>query len=100
LAYPTIRTVAGVVGEPQRGSNCQLSAATGMPALSVPAGWSRDLPVGIELLGRPFDDARLLALGYALEQALPQRRPPASTPPLARGLAPAPRAASVRARAE
>jgi Asp-tRNA(Asn)/Glu-tRNA(Gln) amidotransferase A subunit family amidase len=96
LVYPTIRTVAALVGEPQRGSNCQLSASTGMPALSIPAGWSGDLPVGIELMGRPFDDARLVAFGHALEQAENQRRPPHTTPPLVNGKAPEPLAFDVR----
>ncbi|MGE0158493.1 MAG: amidase [Gemmatimonadales bacterium] len=90
LVYPTIRTTAALVGEPQRGSNCQLSASTGLPALSVPAGWAGDLPVGVELLGRPFDDARLVAFGYALERAESQRRPPHTAPPLVDGAAPAP----------
>jgi Asp-tRNA(Asn)/Glu-tRNA(Gln) amidotransferase A subunit family amidase len=90
LVYPTIRTTAALVGEAQRGSNCQLSASTGMPALSVPAGWAGDLPVGLELLGRPLDDARLVAYGYALEQEESQRRPPHSTPALVNGAAPAP----------
>jgi Asp-tRNA(Asn)/Glu-tRNA(Gln) amidotransferase A subunit family amidase len=90
LVYPTIRTTAALVGEAQRGSNCQLSASTGMPALSIPAGWAGDLPVGIELLGRRLDDARLVAYGYALEQAESQRRLPHSTPPLVDGAAPAP----------
>jgi Asp-tRNA(Asn)/Glu-tRNA(Gln) amidotransferase A subunit family amidase len=85
LAYPTIRRVASRVGEPQRGSSCQLSASTGMPALALPAGWSDGLPVGFELLGRPFADARLVALGYAFEQANDPRRAPALTPPLPRG---------------
>jgi len=97
LAYPTIRTTAALVGETQRGSNCQLSASTGLPALSAPAGWSGDLPVGIELLGRPFDDARLVAFGYALEQAESQRRPPHTAPPLVAGRAPEPLAFDVRA---
>ncbi|HET9949519.1 MAG TPA: amidase family protein [Longimicrobiales bacterium] len=100
LVYPTIRTVPQLIGEPQRGSNCQLSAATGLPALSVPAGWTRGLPVGIELLGRPFDDARLVALGYALERAHPQRRVPDSTPPLTDGAAPGARTVEVRAESE
>lgn len=85
LVYPTLRTPPALVGEPQRGSNCQLSASTGLPALSAPAGWSGDLPVGIELLGRPFDDARLVAFAYAIEQDDSQRRAPAFTPPMAGG---------------
>lgn len=98
LVYPTIRVPPALVGEPQRGSNCQLSASTGFPALSAPAGWTGDLPVGIELLGRPFDDARLVAFAYALEQANSQRRAPATAPPLVAGAAPAPVAFEVRAR--
>jgi Asp-tRNA(Asn)/Glu-tRNA(Gln) amidotransferase A subunit family amidase len=85
LVYPTIRTPPALVGEAQRGSNCQLSASTGMPAMSAPAGWAGDLPVGVEMLGRPFDDARLVAFAYALEQAESQRRAPAFTPALAGG---------------
>ncbi len=99
LAYPTIRTPPALVGEPQRGSNCQLSATTGLPALSTQAGWAGDLPVGIELLGRPFDDARLVAFAYALEQLSSQRRAPAFTPPLADGASAAPIAFEVLARA-
>lgn len=81
LAYPTIRRVAALVGEPQRGSACQLSAHTGLPALALPAGWSNEgLPVGMELLGRSLDDARLVAFGYAFEQASELRRPPVMVP--------------------
>ena len=65
------------------GDNRQLSPATGFPALTVPAGFTSDrLPVGLEFLGRPFSEARLLGLGYAYEQATGHRRPPESTPPL------------------
>jgi Asp-tRNA(Asn)/Glu-tRNA(Gln) amidotransferase A subunit family amidase len=85
LAYPPIRRVAARIGEPQPGSACQLSAHTGLPAVSLPAGWTDELPVGIELLGRPFDDARLVALAYAFEQASEIRRAPRITPELAAG---------------
>jgi Asp-tRNA(Asn)/Glu-tRNA(Gln) amidotransferase A subunit family amidase len=95
LAYPTIRTVANTIGEPQRGSNCQLSATTGLPAISLPAGWSSDMPVGVELLGRPFADGRLVAIAYALEQANDPRRTPPTTPPLVAGAPPAPSTATV-----
>jgi Asp-tRNA(Asn)/Glu-tRNA(Gln) amidotransferase A subunit family amidase len=49
------------------------------PALSAPAGWSDDgLPVGLQVVGRRFDDAGVLAIGRALELVRPwrDRRPP------------------------
>jgi len=97
LAYPTIGSPPAVIGEAQGGSNCQLSASTGLPAISAPAGWAGDLPIGVELLGRPFDDARLVAFAYALEQAGSQRRAPAATPPLTAGAPPPTRVAVTRA---
>ncbi|MGH7502210.1 MAG: amidase [Longimicrobiales bacterium] len=84
IVYPTIRREAAAIGEPQRGANCQLSASTGFPALSMPAGFTPNgLPVGIELLGRPWSDARLVAIAFSFEQATMHRRPPSFTPPLA-----------------
>ncbi len=42
----------------------------GVPALSVQAGFSKaGMPVGMQLLGRPFDEATLLALGHAYQSA-------------------------------
>ena len=91
LVYPTIRRRAAQIGDPQRGSNCRLSATTGFPALSVPAGFTdAGLPTGLELLGRPLEDARLLALGFSFEQSTQPRRAPARTPPLEDGRAPEP----------
>ncbi|MYK87300.1 MAG: glutamyl-tRNA amidotransferase, partial [Acidobacteria bacterium] len=56
---------------------------TGFPDLIVPAGFTGEgLPVGLSFLGRAFDEPRLLALGYAFEQATRARRLPAHTPPL------------------
>lgn len=92
LLYPTMQRKPALIGEAQLGSTCQLSAASGLPALTAPAGFTRDgLPVGLEMLGRPFADPRLVQLAYGLEQAGPLRRPPLATPPLVNGHAPAPR---------
>lgn len=83
LAYPTIRQVAQPVGESQPGSNCHSSAHTGLPAITVPAGFTDGgLPVGVELLGAPFTEPALLAMSYDYEQATGHRTPPASTPEL------------------
>lgn len=91
LAYPTVRREIAPIGVPQEGSSCQLSAHSGLPALSVPAGFTADgMPVGTELLGRPFHDAELVALAFAYEQAVSPRRPPTTTPDLIDGRAPAP----------
>ena len=81
LAYPVIRRKAAVIGQGQGGSNCQLSATTDLPALSMPAGFTVDgLPVGLELLGRPWSEGQLLMIAYAYERAAQPRRPPSHTP--------------------
>ena len=54
----------------------------GFPAISVPAGFSGDLPVGIEFLGRPFTEGMLFTIAYGYEQATHHRQPPGTTPPL------------------
>jgi aspartyl-tRNA(Asn)/glutamyl-tRNA(Gln) amidotransferase subunit A len=42
----------------------------GLCAISLPCGLTREgLPIGLQLIGRPFDEARLLRLAYAYEQA-------------------------------
>lgn len=52
---------------------------TGSPALSLPCGFDdRGLPIGLQIVGRPFDEATVLRLGHAYEQHTPwhQRVPP------------------------
>ena len=54
-----------------------------VPSIVVPAGFTHsDRPAGITFLGRPYDDARMIRLAYAYEQATHHRRPPVSLPPL------------------
>lgn len=49
---------------------------TGLPAISIPAGYDRrDLPVGLQLIGRPWDESTLLRLAYAAESAVPRKKP-------------------------
>lgn len=44
----------------------------GVPALTLPAGFDANgVPIGIQLIGRPFDEATLLRAGHAYEQATP-----------------------------
>ncbi len=45
-------------------------SVTGAPALALPCGFSKSgLPLGMQIAGRPFEDATLLAIGHAYEQA-------------------------------
>ncbi len=45
----------------------------GLPGLVVPAGLSSDgLPLGLQLIGRPFEEETLFALGQAIEEAAPK----------------------------
>ena len=41
----------------------------GVPAISIPAGFSEGLPVGMQIIGKPFDEETLLRIAYAYEQA-------------------------------
>ncbi|MEX2481453.1 MAG: Asp-tRNA(Asn)/Glu-tRNA(Gln) amidotransferase subunit GatA [Gammaproteobacteria bacterium] len=51
----------------------------GVPALSIPAGFSQGLPVGLQLIGKHFDEARLLGAAHAYQQHTDwhRQRPPA-----------------------
>lgn len=50
----------------------------GLPGISVPCGFSNGLPVGLQFIGRPFEEAILLQVAHAYEQATEWRsmRPP------------------------
>jgi aspartyl-tRNA(Asn)/glutamyl-tRNA(Gln) amidotransferase subunit A len=41
----------------------------GIPGLSIPAGFSGGLPIGMQILGKPFSEEMLLRIAYAYEQA-------------------------------
>ena len=100
LVYPTIRRKPAFIGDAQLGTSCALASQSGLPALSLPAGFTDDgLPIGVELIGRPWADARLVALAFAFERSGSRRRPPSTTPALVNGAAPAPVTLAVTARA-
>lgn len=76
LIAPTAPTTALVKGQNQdplalyKGDVCTIpSNLAGIPALSLPYGMdSRQMPVGIQLLGKAFGEPALLKVAYALEQ--------------------------------
>ncbi|MCU1669824.1 MAG: Amidase, Asp-tRNAAsn/Glu-tRNAGln amidotransferase subunit [Blastococcus sp.] len=78
LEYPT-----EIGGVPQDNylewmRSCTLISATGCPALSVPGGFTPEgLPVGLQIIGAPRADRRVLEVGHAFEQAtrFGERRP-------------------------
>jgi len=61
----------------------QLSPITGLPAFIVPSGFTSDgLPIGFEILGRPWSEPTLIKLASGFEAATHNRRIPPTTPPL------------------
>lgn len=59
----------------------RLPSLLGLPTISVPCGWSRQgLPLGLQLVGRPFDEAAVIRAARAYEQVagFAERRPPLS----------------------
>jgi amidase len=66
------RVVSGGAGGP--------AAQSGYPHLTVPMGQVDGLPVGLSFIGTAWSDARLLAYGYAYEQASHARQPPTYAP--------------------
>ena len=64
---------------------CDVGANTGVPSVSLPAGFTAaGLPVGLELVAPRRSDATMLAMAYDYEQATSHRLAPASTPELPR----------------
>jgi Asp-tRNA(Asn)/Glu-tRNA(Gln) amidotransferase A subunit family amidase len=53
-------------------------AQAGLPALTIPVGFTENgLPVGMELLGTPLAEAKMLQFAHAWEKSTRQRKPPA-----------------------
>lgn len=83
VVAPTMLTPAPRVDELDKGEPVKLMTRLvnwlGLCAVSVPCGFtSRGLPVGLQLIGKPFEEERVLRLAYAYEQTVAwnKRRPP------------------------
>ncbi|HMK15833.1 MAG TPA: amidase family protein, partial [Methanomicrobiales archaeon] len=75
IAGPTMPTTAFRIGEKTDPLSMYLSDIltvpanlAGVPAVSVPCGKAGGLPVGLQVMGRPFADERVLEVAYAYEQ--------------------------------
>ncbi|MDQ2741168.1 MAG: amidase family protein, partial [Chloroflexota bacterium] len=76
LAAPTTPTVAFRLGE-KIADPLQMYLSdvytvpanmAGIPAISIPAGFSGGLPIGLQLLGKPFDEPTILRAAEAFQQ--------------------------------
>lgn len=83
LVFPHQRRLVAKVGEKQLERNGVLAAVTGFPSLVFPGGFTppdatapQGVPVGVELLGRPWSEETLLSMAFAFEQVCPVYRPP------------------------
>lgn len=57
--------------------NCDPVSIVGYPAISVPAGYSQTgLPIGLQIVARPWEEDKLLSMAYAFEQATKIRKAP------------------------
>lgn len=76
--------VNGDRGQTPQGSLTFIGSATQWPVVVVPMGFvAENLPVGFQILGRPWSEPQLIKLAYAYEQSAHHRRPPPTAPPLA-----------------
>ena len=83
LIYATYDAAPAPVPKSTPATNRVLAPALGFPALAVPAGFFADgLPIGLEFLGRPYDEAMLFRAANDFEQSTKYRHPPPLEPPL------------------
>ncbi|CAB5028203.1 unannotated protein [freshwater metagenome] len=91
LVYPTMRIVAPTHEETDGDrwtvlnfpTNTLIAAQAWLPAATVPAGATpAGLPVGLEMVGLPYGEAKLISLAYSFEQNSKLRVTPKSTPAL------------------
>ena len=75
IAGPTMPTTAFRLGEKSDPLSMYLSDIltvpanlAGIPAISVPCGTVAGMPVGLQIMGRPFEDERVIDVAYAYEQ--------------------------------
>ncbi|HST07280.1 MAG TPA: amidase, partial [Gemmatimonadaceae bacterium] len=71
-----------VTGDHFAGGYSTMSAVAGYPHITVPMGFTHELPVGLSFFGRAYDEPTLIRLAYAYEQATRHRKAPRFIPSL------------------
>jgi len=57
--------------------DCDPVRVVGYPGITVPAGYSSTgLPIGLQIVARPFEEPKLLQIAHAFEQTTKVRKPP------------------------
>ncbi|HEX9015335.1 MAG TPA: Asp-tRNA(Asn)/Glu-tRNA(Gln) amidotransferase subunit GatA [Chloroflexota bacterium] len=82
LAAPTSPTVAFRVGEKANDPLAMYASdictipvnLAGLPGVSLPCGFSQEMPVGLQLIGKPLGEETLLRAAYAYEQSTEWRK--------------------------
>jgi Asp-tRNA(Asn)/Glu-tRNA(Gln) amidotransferase A subunit family amidase len=87
FVYPTWSNQPRKIGDMDspNGDNSQhISPHTGMPAITVPTGFTNDhgLPAGLTFIAKEFEEGKLIRYTYAYEQGTRHRKPPAQFGPL------------------
>lgn len=71
-----------VKGDQYNFGSASAAAISGYPSLTLPAGFDGHLPLGVSIIGKPWQEARIIGLAHALEQ----RRGPVAAPTYRSGL--------------
>lgn len=83
IVYPHQQQLVCKIGDSQKQRNGVLCSVTGFPSVVVPAGFTTPdenaplgVPVGMEIIGEPWSEERLIKLAAAFEKAVPNRKTP------------------------
>ncbi len=86
LVFPQQQEIVCDIGKGQPKRNGAVASVSGFPSICIPAGFSEKsqdaplgVPVGMEILGMPFTEGKLLEIAYNLEKMNPQRKMPELT---------------------